>query len=125
MESAVISPSIQARIAELDERLDTFIEDEVAQVADEKNDNKIFLGILRDACDLVRNSGGNNTVDGALVARVDELINKAVDFGYGDEGNFDFIPSFAHSNRDDCPEVKDTTEWDFAGFCTSIFILTF
>jgi hypothetical protein len=73
---------------------------------------EVFLGILSEACDLVRSDSSP-----AILERVDAFLSPAVHFGYegGDDGVelFDYTPSFAHC--EEFPEVKDTDYGSVAG----------
>jgi hypothetical protein len=64
------------------------------------------MAVLKDACALIREaeSEGVTNLDIAI-NQVDKLIDKALNFAYGDSEMFDFVPSFAHSNE--CPLLED------------------
>jgi hypothetical protein len=98
----------------IEKRFKSFSSSQKAQEKDSENENKVFLGILRDACDLVRADPSP-----AVVERVDAFINSVVDFGYAGGGDgieiFDYMPSFAHS--DEFPELKDSDDGGVAGVC--------
>jgi hypothetical protein len=88
--------------------LDAFIS---ADAEDEEAGSEgqiVFLAILQSACALIRGAeaAGATNVDVAI-ERVDQLINKALNFAYGDSEMYDFVPSFAHSS--DCPVLEEGT----------------
>lgn len=102
-------------LSHIEKRFDSFASSQEAQDKDSENaEHKVFLGILREACDLVRSDSNI-----AVVEQVDAFLNRVVDFGYegGDDGVeiFDYMPSFAHC--EECPEVKDSDYGSVAGMC--------
>jgi hypothetical protein len=112
------SLSYSQRLSVLHQKLDAFKADDEAQEEDSRREYVHFIGILRDACTIVRDaeaSGASPDTLDDVITQVDSLIHSAVEFGYGDSELFDFIPSFAHSPQ--YPEVKDQTEACFRGLC--------
>ena len=93
------------KISKLEERLDDVIykdndEDE------ERDGEKALMAVLKDACALIRKAESEGVANlDIAIDQVDKLINKALDFAYGDSEMFDFVPSFAHSNE--CPVLDD------------------
>ncbi|KAJ7500633.1 hypothetical protein B0H11DRAFT_785998 [Mycena galericulata] len=59
-----------------------------------------FLGLLGEACDLVRSRATGDPDYEAAVSQANEIINEGVEIAYG-KLDFDFLPSFAHSEQ--CP----------------------
>jgi hypothetical protein len=108
MSSEQTSADPLAKLAELEQRLQEFESDDDLQEEDSENEHAIFLDILRESCVLVRDveaSGASNLA--IIIDRVDQLINNAVKFAYGDPGVCDSIPSFAHTEDATAPMIHD------------------
>jgi hypothetical protein len=90
------------RIDELKKKLEDYKTD-YAEEDDEGDTKDILIGILKDACSLIRGADGFTPDFQDIVNKVDDLINDAIDFAYGDGDLYEFMPSFAHS--DDNPEL--------------------
>jgi hypothetical protein len=107
-------PTFTDILSGIEKRLESFMSSEEAQEQDSKNgEHKVFLGILGDACNLVRSDSSP-----ASIEHVDAFLNRAVDFGYEGGDLFDYMPSFAHC--EEFPEVKDTDDGSVAGMCAYI-----
>jgi hypothetical protein len=105
------TPSHTDILSHIEKRFDSFASSQEAQDKDSENaEHNVFLGILREACDLVRSDSSP-----AVVVHVDAFLNRAVDFGYEGGEIFDYMPSFAHG--EECPEVKDSDYGSVAGMC--------
>jgi hypothetical protein len=105
-----------SRISSLEKRFKSFSSSKKAQDQDSENEHHVFLGILRETCDLVRSDPSP-----AFIERVDAFVNRVVDFGHeGVDGEeiFDYMPSFAHC--EEFPEVKDSDDGGVAGLCECI-----
>jgi hypothetical protein len=103
------------RIDELENKLEDY-KAEYAESDHEEDTKEVFLGILKDACSLVREADGFTPDFQVIVDKVDKLINDAIDFAYGDSDLYDFIPSFAHS--DDNPQLDGKIFHGDGVFCT-------
>ena len=93
------------KISKLEERLD----DVISKYSDEDEEGdgeKAFMAVLKDACALIRDAESEGVANlDIAIEQVDKLIDKALNFAYGDSEMFDFVPSFAHSNE--CPVLED------------------
>jgi hypothetical protein len=66
-----------------------------------------FIQLLKEACALVRwHSDAPSAEHAALVEAVEAFANNAINWAYGDAGLFDFIPSYAHTEREPCIDEK-------------------
>ncbi|KAJ7433995.1 hypothetical protein FB451DRAFT_1380096 [Mycena latifolia] len=87
---------IRDNLADLQKRIQAFASDPEAIDADSKG-HRVFLGFLEEACNLVRTQDTEDPhFEGDLKA-VNEAINLTVELAYGPL-EFDFLPSFAHSD---------------------------
>lgn len=124
------------RIAKLKQKLEDYMERNTADSEDKgdsyyddnesaSDDNhEDFLGILKDACNLIRGADRLAPDFQDLVDKVDALINAAIGYAYGDGDLYDFIPSFTHSDAN--PELcgrKVRSVRINSSFCSSITIL--
>ncbi|EGN98975.1 hypothetical protein SERLA73DRAFT_73551 [Serpula lacrymans var. lacrymans S7.3] len=92
------SSKLLTRLEEIKEDIDRYKADEQEDEEGEI-DETVFYSNLQLACDLVReaDSGGAPNLP-TIVERVDNLINEAVHFAYGD-AEFDYLNSFAHEGN--------------------------
>jgi hypothetical protein len=90
------------RIVELEETLEAY-KAEFAELDLGGNHQDVFIGILKNACSLIRDADSSASDFQAMVERVDRLINNAVGDAYGPSELYTFIPSFAHSDAN--PEL--------------------
>lgn len=99
------------QVEKLANRLSTYMSSKAVQDRDaEAHDRPLFIGGLHDACTIVRNiERGGGTPSDELIAKVDSVLNEAINFAYGDGDCFDFMPSFAHDDTD-APLVEDKAE---------------
>jgi hypothetical protein len=76
-------------ISKFEKQLDAFISAD-AEDTGSGNEGKVFLAILKNACALIRGAEavGATNVDIAI-ERVDQLINKALNYAYGDSEMYD------------------------------------
>ena len=108
------------RIAELEKKLQEFM-DEYEELDHEEDTSEVFLAILKDACSLLREADGVGPDFQDIIVKVDDLINSAVDFAYGDADLYDFMPSFAHSDAN--PELDGAIFHEDGVFCMYRFNL--
>jgi hypothetical protein len=101
----------------LSEKLEGYKADKDAQKEDRDREHAHFVGILSDACTIVRQVVAAGTPPDILEdvkVQVDSVIHDALNFGYG-QRKVKFMPSFAHSPQ--FPKVKDKTELHLRALC--------
>ncbi|KAF8145877.1 hypothetical protein K438DRAFT_1991437 [Mycena galopus ATCC 62051] len=87
---------VKEQCANLEKRLQTFVDDRKALDVDSLA-HPVFLGLLAEACNLLRAADAGDKEYPAIMGQINETINKAIELGYK-RVEFDFMPSFAHSN---------------------------
>ncbi|KAJ7510942.1 hypothetical protein B0H11DRAFT_1035607 [Mycena galericulata] len=90
--------STEHTCSELETRLEGFGNDRKAIEADSEDDNRFFLGLLAEACNLARAVDVTCQDYTEIVDRINRTINKGVRLGYR-RLQFECLPSFAHSDE--------------------------
>ncbi|KAG9127564.1 hypothetical protein FRC07_012194 [Ceratobasidium sp. 392] len=108
----VLLEALQSRITRLSRRLDKFVKS--SMLDDEEDGDKVekkYLKISSDLCALVcEESVGQNPHLPELVAATQKVINKGIEYVYGESELFNFMPSWAHDANAGQPLVEDTSE---------------
>jgi hypothetical protein len=94
------------RLSELEKKLQEYRTQRDGDDERDDDDKDVFLGILKDACSLIRDVDGFAPDSKEIVDRVDQMLNDAISYAYGDGNLYDFIPSFAHSDSDAFPVLE-------------------
>ncbi len=77
--------------------------------ADRKARNKKYVKILEDVCAVVRDAERKASPDLAdIIENAHTILDRGLQWAYGQSGGFSFLPTFAHS--DDEPLVEDALE---------------
>jgi hypothetical protein len=63
------------------------------------------LGLLREACNLLR-TADSDTTDPRILDRINQTLNKGIRLGYGTSVGIEHMPSFAHSDEDGHPALE-------------------
>ncbi|QRW23502.1 WD40 domain-containing protein [Rhizoctonia solani] len=114
--------TIQTRISALEKRLSK-CKRQLARLQQsdegdrfEKARDEVFIGILKDACSLVREGElASAPYLSELAKAVDRILDDAIGYSYGresdsselDEGLYDFMPSWAHDDAGHRPLIPD------------------
>ncbi|KAG8724869.1 hypothetical protein FRC09_013037 [Ceratobasidium sp. 395] len=108
----VLPEDLQAHIDLLNGHLEKLTADGEDKLDDRHHSSeKKLLKIFRDACAFVRVAVAKNSPHLAeIVENVQILLDKGVEYAYGDSHLFEFLPSWAHSDTSGQPMVLDTTE---------------
>ena len=87
------------RLAELEGKLRAFIDHGRGGDDDDGSGHskEVLIAILRDSCNLLRDADVAAPDFKKIVNRVDQLINRGVDYAYNGGDLCDFMQSFAHS----------------------------
>ncbi|KAF8634682.1 hypothetical protein AX15_000783 [Amanita polypyramis BW_CC] len=91
----------------LDERAFKRIESKISRIVESSgipDGDKKLMASLKQLCNAIHEVG--HDVDDETICRAGDLIDRAVDWAYSEEGAFDFLPSFAHA-EDRSPLVSD------------------
>ena len=84
------------------------LEQQIAQheALEEERESDPFVALLKDVTVVARDADANAAPDlPDVVNKAGSILDSAIDWAYGD-GDFDFLPSYAHT--DELPPVQDT-----------------
>lgn len=96
--TAMALASVADAAAAIRHKMADFSRDPVTAETDSRARRRVFLGLLNEACDLVRSRDSGHPDYEAAMNKANEIINEGVEMAYG-ELEFDFLQSFAHSEK--------------------------
>lgn len=112
----VLPDAIQSQISFLDRRLETCINNlnTIRTTKEYEGYEKVrdqqFILILKDICAVVHETEASNGPHLELSKAAHQILNKSIEYTYGDGGLFDFMPSWAHDDSKGRPLIKDHDE---------------
>ncbi|KAJ7927652.1 hypothetical protein B0H13DRAFT_2312280 [Mycena leptocephala] len=98
------SNRVEEHCVGVETRLEAFGHD-LKAIDEDARLHRHFLGLLREACNLLR-TADSDTTDPRILDRINQTLNKGIRLGYGTSVGIEHMPSFAHSDEDGHPALE-------------------